>query len=172
MSGQIDEYAFETQVEQTLLGPAGWRRGDLAEWDVEMALFPARALAFIAETQPKLWADMRTLHGSGLETLLIDALAKELDLKGTLHVLRHGFKFYGKTFRLAYFKPAHGLNDEVLRLYAQNRLTVTRQVPCHPGKHDTVDLVLARQRPAGRDLRVEKPGTGQNWRHAVRQYQD
>ena len=38
------------------------------------------------------------------------ALVKELDLKGSLHVLRHGFKFYGKTFRLAYFKPAHGLN--------------------------------------------------------------
>ncbi len=95
--------------------------------------FRRAPLAFIAETQPKLWADMRTLHGSGLETLLTEAVAKELDLKGTLHVLRHGFKF-GRTFRLAYFKPAHGLNDEVLRLCAQNRLTVTRQVPCHPGK--------------------------------------
>src|SRR5207248_2672012 len=107
---------------------------NIAEWDVERALFPARALAFIAETQPKLWADMRTLHGAGLETLLTDALVKELDLKGSLHVLRHGFKFFGRTFRIAYFKPAHGLNEEVLRLYAQNRLTVTRQVPCHPGR--------------------------------------
>ena len=103
MSGQIDEYAFETRAERTLLGPAGWRRGDLAEWDVEIALFPARALAFIAETQPKLWADMRTLHGSGLETLLTEAVAKELDLKGTLDVLRHGFKFFGRTSRLGYF---------------------------------------------------------------------
>ena len=34
-----------------LLG-AGWRAGDLAEWDVERALFPARAVAFIRETQP------------------------------------------------------------------------------------------------------------------------
>jgi len=43
-------------------------------------------------------------------------------------VLRHGFKFYGNTFRLAYFKPAHGLNDEVLAVYARNQLTLTRQV--------------------------------------------
>ena len=78
---------------------------------------------------------MRALHGAGLESMLIGALVKELDLKGTLHVLRHGFKFYGKTFRLAYFKPAHGLNQEVLSLYGKNRLTVTRQVPCHPGDH-------------------------------------
>ena len=51
---------------------------------------------------------MQALHGAGLETLLLATLVKELDLKGSLHVLRHGFKFYGKTFRLAYFKPAHG----------------------------------------------------------------
>ena len=72
---------------------------------------------------------MRALHGDGLEALLLASLVKELNIKGTLHVLRHGFKFYGKTFRIANFKPAHGLNEEVLLLYSQNRLTVTRQVP-------------------------------------------
>ena len=36
--------------------------------------------------------------------MLIKALVKELAIKGTLHILRHGFKFYGKVFRLAYFK--------------------------------------------------------------------
>ena len=154
---------------------SGWRsggRGNVAEWDVERALFPARVFAFIAETQPKLWAEMQALHGVGLEPLIIDALVKELDLKGSLHVLRHGFKFYGKTFRLAYFKPAHGLNEEVLRLYEQNRLTVTRQVPCHPGKHDTVDLVFAVNGLPVATCELKNPGTGQNWRHAVRQYQE
>ena len=76
---------------------------------------------------------MRTLHGDGLGKLLLASLVKELDLKGMLHVLRHGFEFYGKIFRLATFKPAHGLNDEVLAFYQQNRLTVTRHVLCHPG---------------------------------------
>ncbi len=115
MPAQTTEFAFETTVGEILLGHAGWHPGSLGEWDVEQALFPACVCALIAETQPKLWADMRTLHGVGLEQLIVDALVKELDLKGTLHVLRHGFKFYGKTFRLAYFKPAHGLNEEVLR---------------------------------------------------------
>ena len=114
---------------------------------------------------------MRTLHGDGLEALLLASLVKELDLKGTLHVLRHGFKFYGKTFRLATFKPAHGLNDEVLSLYQKNRLTVTRQVLCHPGKHDTVDLVFALNGLPVATCELKNPGTGQSWRHAVRQYQ-
>ncbi len=134
MTSQTREMAFEAGVEEVLLQQSGWHRGTNAEWDVDRALFPARVFAFLQETQPKLWAEMQALHGAGLEPLLLTTLVKELDLKGTLHVLRHGFKFYGKTFRLAYFKPAHGLNEEVLALYAQNRLTVTRQVPCHPGR--------------------------------------
>jgi type I restriction enzyme R subunit len=87
-------------------------------------------------------------------------------------VLRHGFKFYGKTFRLAYFKPAHGLNEEVQALYAKNCLTVTRQVPCHPGKHETVDLLLAVNGLPVATCELKNPGTGQTWRHAVRQYEE
>jgi type I restriction enzyme R subunit len=89
---------------------AGWLTGDVAEWDVERALFPDRICAFLQDTQPKLWDEMRKLQGAGLESLLINTLVKELDSKGSLYVLRHGFKFYGKTFRLAHFKPAHELN--------------------------------------------------------------
>ncbi|MGH7496540.1 MAG: type I restriction endonuclease subunit R [bacterium] len=166
------EKAFETYVETILLNQAGWQSGTVTEWDVETALFPARVLAFLQDTQTKLCDQMRTLHGAGLESLLINTLVKELDLKGTLHILRHGFKFYGKTFRLAHFKPAHGLNYDVLALFNKNQLTVTRQVPCHPGKHDTVDLLLAVNGVPVATCELKNPGTGQNWRHAVKQYQN
>lgn len=167
---QTTENAFESYVAEMLVS-GGWQPGTKAEWDVERALFPARICAFLQDTQPKPWAAMRALHGAGLEPLVITWLVKELDLKGTLHILRHGFKFYGKTFRLAYFKPAHGLNDEVLALYARNRLTVTRQVPCHPGKHDTVDLLFAVNGLPVATCELKNPGTGQSWRSAVRQYE-
>lgn len=170
MSGQTNERAFEVHVEEVLHQRSGWQSGTNAEWDVERALFPAQVCRFLEATQPKLWAQMRALHADGLEKLVLAALVKELDLKGALHVLRHGFKCYGKTFRLAYFKPAHGLNDEVLALYAQNQLTLTRQVLCHPGKHDTVDLVFAVNGLPVATCELKNPGTGQNWRHARRQY--
>lgn len=172
MSGQTNERAFETHVEDVLLGQSGWQSGANSEWDVERALFPARAFAFLQDTQPKLWSEMQALHGAGLENLLLNTLVKELDLKGTLHILRHGFKFYGKTFRLAYFKPAHGLNDEVLSLYGKNRATVTRQVPCHPGKHDTVDLLFAVNGLPVATCELKNPGTGQSWRRAREQYKN
>ncbi|HET9742348.1 MAG TPA: type I restriction endonuclease [Terriglobales bacterium] len=168
---QTKEFAFESQVESVLCERSGWQPGLLAEWDLQRALFPARVFAFLQESQPKLWAAMRDLHGDGLPPLLLNTLVKELELKGMLHVLRHGFKFYGKTFRMAYFKPAHGLNDEVLALYAKNQLTVTRQVPCHLEKHDTVDLLFAVNGLPVATCELKNPGTGQTWRNAVAQYQ-
>ena len=166
------EHAFESHVEETLLRQGGWRRIPNAGWDAERALFPARICAFLEATQPKPWAQMRALHAAGLESLLVDALARELDLKGTLHVLRHGFKFYGKIFRMAWFKPAHALNEEVLALYGKNELTITRQAPCHPKKRDTVDLLFALNGLPVATCELKNPGTGQSWRHAVRQYRD
>lgn len=170
MSSQTNEFAFESYVEQILLGASGWIRGDRAEWDVTRALFPKRVVAFLEATQPKLWSEMRKLHGDALETLVVDTLGKELDLKGTLNVLRHGFKFYGKTFRLAYFKPAHGLNDEARALYAQNELTVTRQVLCHPGKGDEVDLLIALNGVPVATCELKNPGTRQTYTKAIEQY--
>ena len=139
---QTTEKAFESYVEQMLLAK-GWQAGSAKDWDKEKALFPIQITDFIAATQTPLWDSMREQHGANLETLLIKELVKELVIKGSLYVLRHGFKFYGKTFRVAYFKPAHGLNAEVLAHYRQNRLTVTRQVPCHPGDHSTLDMLFA-----------------------------
>ena len=64
---QTNERAFETYVEKILYTQIGWQSGTNAEWDVERALFPARVFAFLKDTQPKLWAEMRALHAAGLE---------------------------------------------------------------------------------------------------------
>jgi len=167
---QTSEKAFESYVEEILLTRSGWQQGTNTEWDKELALFPTQVVEFLRETQPEAWGKMADLHGDGLEPQIIRTLAKELDLKGALYVLRHGFKFYGKTFRLAWFKPAHGLNYEILELFNKNRLTVTRQVPCHPNSNDTVDLVFAVNGLPVATCELKNPGTGQTWRHAVKQY--
>jgi type I restriction enzyme R subunit len=172
MSGQTKELAFETYVEEILLTSSGWQSGRLTEWSKERALFPAQLFAFIKETQAALWKQMSELHGNAFDLLLIQTVVKELDAKGSLHVLRHGFKFYGKTFHLAYFKPAHGANSEILEQFAKNRLTLTRQVPCHPGDNCTLDFVLSVNGLPVATIELKNPSSGQNWRHAVRQYQE
>jgi len=169
---QTTEKAFESYVEEILLSQSGWYPVDVSGWDKEQALFPSQIVAFLQDSQPKLWKEMEALHGAGLESMLLAALGKELDGKGSLHVIRHGFKFYGKLFRLAYFKPAHGANYEMLELFGKNRLAVTRQVPCHPGDTRTIDMVLALNGLPVATIELKNPWTGQNWTHAVKQYRE
>ena len=163
------EKAFEAYVEETL-SKKGWLSVSNEYWDKKRAIFPSLVFNFIQVTQLDLYTQMVKLHGAELDAKLIEALIKERDSKGTLHVLRHGFKFYGKTFHLAYFKPAHGLNAETLELYAKNNIGITRQIPCHPQDGSTVDIVLSMNGLPLATIELKNPVSGQTWKHAVHQY--
>jgi hypothetical protein len=90
------EKAFEDAIEATLLASGGWKQGDPADFNAELALVPKDLFAFIRDTQPDLWKTLASQHKGDLEGSLLDALTKHLEMKGTLDVLRHGFKFFGK----------------------------------------------------------------------------
>ena len=168
MTSQTEERAFESTVEGMLLD-GGWVEGDVAEWDVRLGLFPARAVAFMRDAQPDLWEQTARFY-SDFEDAIVRRLVRELDQKGSLAVLRHGFRFHGKTFHLAAFQPAHGLSPDAVALFERNDLSVTRQVPCHPGKRHTVDLVFALNGVPVATCELKNPMTGQTWQDAVGQY--
>ncbi len=148
-------------MSSTCCWPKAGRPVRLKDWDKDQALFPAQIQRiYRRHPNPTLGKHARSAwRQSG--NIDINELVKELAIKGSLYVLRHGFKFYGKTFRLAYFKPAHGLNAEVLAYYQQNRLTVTRQVPCHPGDHSTLDMLFAVNGLPVASCELKNPWTGQ-----------
>ncbi len=165
------EKAFELYIQETMAS-RGWVSGSNKEWNKAKALFPDQVIAFIKDTQADLWAQMEKLHGQELAAKIMESLQKERDTKGTMYIIRHGFKFYGKIFRLAYFKPAHGLVKETLELYSKNQLQVTRQVACHPTDAGTVDMVLSLNGIPLATIELKNPATGQTWKHAVAQYKN
>ena len=169
MTVQSSEAAFEVTVE-SMLAEAGWESGERDDWDAARALCPARVVSFVRDTQPDEWERMSALHGTDLDGLLVEQLVRELDLKGTLDVLRHGFRFHGRTLRVAWFRPAHGLNPEAVARYDRNVLTVTRQALCHPGKGDEIDLLFDLNGIPVATCELKNPMTGQTWRSAERQY--
>ncbi len=97
-------------------------------------------------------------------------LAKDLDERGTLEVLRHGVVDLGVEIRLAFFKPAHGLTPELVERYRANRLTVTRQLPYDPGSGKTLDLGLFVNGIPVATAELKNPITGQSVEHAITQY--
>jgi type I restriction enzyme, R subunit len=170
MSPVHTERTFEDAIEAHLVGPAGWTQGSPADFNRELALRPKDFFAFVQNTQADLWAELRKQCGQGLEDAVLDALVKALESRGTIDVLRHGFKVLGKKIDAAYFQPAHGLNPELAAKYAKNRLVVTRQVKFIPDKDDSVDVVLSVNGLPAATVELKNHLTGQSIAHAIAQY--
>ena len=139
------EAAFEDDV-CAHLAAHGWlyAAGDAQFCDRARALFPADTLAWVQATQPDAWTALQKNHGASAETVLLDRLRKQLDDRGTLHVIRHGIELLGlrQPLRLAQFKPALAMNAELQARYAANRLRVVRQVRYSLHNENSLDLVL------------------------------
>jgi type I restriction enzyme R subunit len=167
------ERSFEDAIEASLLASGGWKKGNPSEFNAELAIIPKDLFAFIQATQPDLWKTLTAQHrGEDLEGPLLDALAKHLEMKGTLDVLRHGFKFFGKKIEVATFKPAHGLNPEILTRYGMNILTVTRQVKFAVGEDKSIDMLLSLNGLPVATVELKSPLTAQTVEHAVAQYRN
>ena len=125
------ECAFETVIEAHLL-QHGYERLPPDGFERERAIFPQTILEFIRATQPVEWAKLEALHGDKTGEQILADLCKWMDANGSLATLRHGFKCYGRTLRVAYFKAAHELNPELEARYTANRLGLTRQLHFSP----------------------------------------
>ncbi len=139
------EISFEKEVCDHLAAH-GWlyAEGDAALYDRVRALFPPDVVAWIKTSQPTAWETLTKNHGAATEAQLLDRIRKQLDERGTLDLLRHGVEMIGlrSPLKLAEFKPAFGLNEEILARYNSNRLRVIRQVRYSASNENCVDLVL------------------------------
>jgi type I restriction enzyme R subunit len=167
---KYNEQAFEAYIESVLKD--GWTSVANIAFDPTLALFPEQVISFLSQSQPTQWAELEKLNGELLPGQVIKALVKERELKGTLHILRHGFKFQGKTLKLAYYRPAHSLSKEAEALYKCNTFQVCRQVYYHPDKQQSIDMALAINGIPLATLELKNPGTGQNVSHAIKQYRE
>ncbi len=165
------EARFEDAIEFSLLA-RGYAKGDPEYFDAERAIFPKDVTAYIKASQAKKWQSLVDLQGSAAEATLLDALVKELTTKGALFVLRHGFKCFGKTFQMAVFQPATGMNPDAQAAYAQNILSITRQVAFNPATSQTIDAVLSVNGVPVVTAELKNPMSGQNVEHAKRQYEN
>ena len=174
-----DERGFEDAITTSLVGAGGYgvcKWGTHVDWaadfDSVRALDTAELFAFLAGTQPKAWERLVAVHGgeAGARAQFADRLAKQIDERGTVDVLRHGVNDHGVEVRLAYFKPAHGLTPELNALYDANRLSVTRQLPYEPAGTKTLDLALFVNGIPVATAELKNPLTHQTVEHAKHQY--
>lgn len=165
------EKTFEEAIESSLLERGGYEKGNSDNFDRELALDKNTVLRFLKETQKDEWEKLERTHRNEIENKIIQRLVKELDLRGTLEVLRNGFTDMGVKFKMAYFKPESGLNPDTERLYNQNILTITRQL--YYSLKDTqksIDILLSLNGLPIATAEIKNLFTGQDVEDAKKQY--
>lgn len=164
------EKAFEEAIESHLLEEGGYQKGNLDEYDRELALDKGVLLSFLKESQPDKWDKSITIHGAAVETKILKRLQIELDNRGMLDVLRKGFTDMGVHYDTVFFKPVSGLNPDTQKLYEMNRLTVTRQVHYSLKSEKSIDMLLSVNGLPVATVELKNQFTGQNVDNAKKQF--
>ncbi|MEO5778030.1 MAG: type I restriction endonuclease, partial [Flavobacterium sp.] len=163
------EQTFETAIVYHLTSH-GWTEGSAADFSRETCLDEKAIIDFLQTTQPKEWETIVQFYKDDAATQIIKRVLKEVDLKGSLEVMRHGITDSGVKFRLAYFQPDSKLNDDTLKLYASNKLYVTRQVKYSTKNENSIDLLLSLNGLPVATVELKNHFTGQDVNNAKRQF--
>ena len=150
--------------------PGGYHRRNPEDYDRGLCLLPRDVVDFILATQPREWEKLKQHHGAAVKEQFLRRLAWEIERRGALDVLRQGIKDAGCKFRLAYFRPASGLNEETRRLHAANLFAVVRQLHYSVKNEKSLDLVLFLNGIPVFSAELKNPLTGQTVEEAIRQY--
>jgi type I restriction enzyme R subunit len=145
-----DEARLEAEIVDWLTadgGYDGWKLGAQSDdFDPGTGIDTAELFAFLGLTQADEWERLKQQGYGGeaneAQRRFVQRLARQVDDRGLVDVLRHGVVDHGVTIWLAYFRPAHGLTESLLERYRANRVTVTRQLQYDPASAKAVDLGL------------------------------
>jgi type I restriction enzyme R subunit len=150
--------------------PGGYLPRSPTDYDRALCLLPDDVVDFVIATQPKEWRQLQQHHGDETKVRFLKRLAREIERKGTLEVLRRGIKDSGVRVRLAYFRPHSGLNEELQRLYEANLFSLVRQLRYRREGEESLDVVTFLNGLPIFTAELKNPFTGQTVAHAVRQY--
>lgn len=168
------EIRFEEAIEYYLtVETKEYLKGDPRDYDNQTAIFPNDVIDFISTSQPVSWKHIVEYNQGKADEVLLTSLVKEIDSKGSLYVLRHGFKCFGRNFKLTYFKPNTNLNPEAWEDYKKNIVKIYRQV--HFSKNNenlSLDVVIAVNGIPVVTIELKNPLSGQTVENAKKQYKE
>ncbi len=139
-------------------------------YDASLCLLPRDVIDFVLATQPKEWDKLKQHYGAAVKDQFLRRLSREIERRGTLDVLRNGFKDSGCKFQLAYFRPSSGLNETLQRLHAANLFAVVRQLRYSEKTAQSLDLAVFLNGVPVFTAELKNPLTGQTVEDAIKQY--
>lgn len=137
------EKDFENAIEKFFISPEGGYEKGTRPYDKRLALYVDSFINFIKDSQENAWN--KYLGKSKTQEPIMEfcgEFSNQIEKKGLLEVLRHGFTVYGISFKAAYSLPESKLNPESAALYNQNVCECYRQWYYSEKTTESVDMVL------------------------------
>ncbi len=165
------EEVLEVHLCKALVERQGYRSRRPEDYDRASALDKTLVIEFVKATQPDEWAKLEGHYGPSAEAEFFKQLEQGLKQRGTLDMLRNGLKLVPNLkFFLAAFKPASGVNPALVALFESNILSVINQLRYSAKNENAIDVGLFVNGLPVATLELKNTLTGQNFRHAERQY--
>ncbi len=165
------EEVLEVHLCKALVERQGYRSRRPEDYDRASALDKTLVIEFVKATQPDEWAKLEGHYGPSAEAEFFKQLEQGLKQRGTLDVLRNGLKLVPNLkFFLVAFKPASGVNPSLVTLFESNILSVINQLRYSAKNENAIDVGLFVNGLPVATLELKNTLTGQNFRHAERQY--
>lgn len=169
------ERRFEDEIEYSLthIGKSEfdvYEPRDPRGYDRVLGLYPSDLLDFVQEAQPQQWERLERIHGEKAGEKFCKRVARELDRRGVVEVLRRGVEDLGARFKLVFFAPGSHLNELLAEKYWANRMTVVRQLRYSTKNNNSVDTVLFVNGIPVVTLELKNQLSGQTYRDAIDQY--
>lgn len=164
------EKRFESDIEAFFLSSAGGYSKCQDEYDPKLGLYKDTLVRFIKDSQPKAWQRFENMNAVDPEKKFCLAFNNACDMDGVLHVLRHGFKHRGVSFRVCYFMPESSLNQTDVENYKKNIFHCIRQWHYSAENKNSVDMILAVNGIPVFAFELKNQFTGQSVENAKRQW--
>jgi type I restriction enzyme R subunit len=165
------EIGFEEFIEAQLAKLHGYRVRVASQYDKALALDSELVLEFVRTTQAEEWQKLVEQYGTEAEEQFLARLDAEIAERGVLNVFREGVRDRDASMRLAFWKPESGMNEESIRDYEGNILSVMRQVKYSDKNENSIDTVLFLNGLPIFTVEFKNQLTGQTAKDAIRQYQ-
>ena len=136
------EKAFQNDIISHLVSTGYVKRGN-HNYNRASCLDPELTLKFILDTQPREWKKFQRVYGDDAERKFFYRLVNEIEKKGTINVLRNGFKDAGCSFKLFYPKPNTHKNPDLFKKFEKNIFSIIDELE-YEQKEDgkRLDLVI------------------------------
>lgn len=142
MVSNTSEKAFQNDIIAHLVSTGYHKRGT-HNFHKGACIDRELTLKFIQDTQEKEWKKFQKVYGEKSEEKFLFRLVNEINSKGTIHILRNGFKDVGCIFQLFYPKPNNNKNPDLFQKFEKNIFSVIDELEYeNKEKGNRLDVVL------------------------------